>query len=295
MPADKYGRDSALPDLTAPKETVGPLYENPTYTNLSPRTGFAWDIFGDGRTSLRGGYGLYFNTNNHQNLIVTVTNPPFTPRPVIVNPTFPNPPFERAGAISIRPIQFDLENPRVHVYNVNVQREVWRRTAVMAGYAGSRAACTCCAATTSTPRCRVIQADGTPFIPAGTPRQNTAFSTIELKSSDGDSWYNALILDVRRRWSARPLGAVVLHLFEERGHDAGVDVLLGRDQRHDLGDARVHPRLQQGAVGLRRPPQLGHELLLGSAVREGHDRRRRRAPRRLESLRASGPCAAGSR
>ena len=47
----------------------------------------------------------------------------------------------------------------------------------------------------------VIQADGTPFIPAGTPRQNRSFSTIELKSSDGDSWYNALILDVRRRWS----------------------------------------------------------------------------------------------
>ena len=199
MPADKYGRDSALPDLTAPKETVGPLYENPTYTNLSPRTGFAWDIFGDGRTSLRGGYGLYFNTNNHQNLIVTVTNPPFTPRPVIVNPTFPNPPFERAGAISIRPIQYDLENPRVHVYNVNVQREIWGRTAVTAGYAGSRGLHLLRSNDVNT-ALPVIQADGTPFIPAGTPRQNTAFSTIELKSSDGDSWYNALILDVRRRW-----------------------------------------------------------------------------------------------
>src|SRR6478735_6532342 len=182
MPADKYGRDSALPDLTAPKETVGPLYENPTYTNLSPRTGFAWDIFGDGRTSLRGGYGLYFNTNNHQNLIVTVTNPPFTPRPVIVNPTFPNPPFERAGATSIRPIQYDLENPRVHVYNVNVQREIWRRTAVTAGYAGSRGLHLLRSNDVNT-ALPVIQADGTPFIPAGTPRQNTAFSTIELQSS----------------------------------------------------------------------------------------------------------------
>ena len=95
-------------------------------------------MFGDGRTSVRGGYGLYFNTNNHQNLIVTVTNPPFTPRPVIANPTFPNPPFERASAISIRPVQWDLENPRVHVYNVNVQREIWGGTAVTVGYAGSR-------------------------------------------------------------------------------------------------------------------------------------------------------------
>jgi hypothetical protein len=39
-----------------------------------------------------------------------------------------------------------------------------------------------------------------PFIAQGTPRINPAFSTIELKSSDGESWYNALIVDVRRRF-----------------------------------------------------------------------------------------------
>ena len=198
MPEDIYGRDSALPDLTASQPVVGPLYENPTYTNISPRTGVVWDLLGNGTTIVRGGYGLYFNTNNHQNLIVTVTNPPATPRPVIVNPTFPNPDFNRAGAISIRPVQYDLENPRVHVYNANVQRELWGRTAVMAGYAGSRGRHLLRSGDVNTAR-PVIQPDGTVFIPAGTPRPNTAFSTIELKSSDGDSWYNALIIDVRRR------------------------------------------------------------------------------------------------
>jgi carboxypeptidase family protein/TonB-dependent receptor-like protein len=200
LPADKYGRDIAMPDLSASEPTIGPLYENPTYGNLSPRLGLVWDPFDDGRTVLRGGYGLYFNTNNHQNLIVTVTNPPFTPRPVIVNPTFPNPPFDRAGAISIRPIQFELENPRVHVYNVNVQRELPWQTALTVGYAGSRGLHLLRSndVNTATP---VTLADGTVFFPAGTPRQNRSFSTIELKSSDGDSWYNALIVDVRRRWS----------------------------------------------------------------------------------------------
>ena len=201
MPEEKYNRDSALPDLSASTPVVGPLYQNPTYTNLSPRVGLAWDPFGTGRTAVRGGYGLYFNTNNHQNLIVTVTNPPFTPRPVIANPTFPNPPFDRAGAISMRPVQWDLDNPRVHVYNVNVQQELWGRTAVTVGYAASRGLHLLRSGDVNLAQPTGTTPDGRPFIAAGTPRANTAFSTIELKSSDGDSWYNALIVEVRRRWS----------------------------------------------------------------------------------------------
>jgi hypothetical protein len=43
--------------------------------------------------------------------------------------------------------------------------------------------------------------DGTVFYAPGQTRPNPAFSAIELKSSDGDSWYRALILDVRKRWA----------------------------------------------------------------------------------------------
>ena len=47
-----------------------------------------------------------------------------------------------------------------------------------------------------------MRPDGTLFFPAGAPRVNPAFSTIELKKSDGNSWYNALIWEVRKRWSS---------------------------------------------------------------------------------------------
>ena len=199
MPEDKYGRDSALPDLTSNTPTTGRLFDDPPH-NFSPRAGFAWDVFGDGTTSMRGGYGLYFNTNSHQNLIVTVTNPPATPRPVIVNPTFPNPPFDRAGAISIRPMQWDIVSPRVQVFNLSLQREIWTGTTLTAGYAGSRGSHLWRSNDVNT-ALPTVQGDGTVFFPAGSPRQNTAFSTIELKSSDGESSYDALILDVRKRFS----------------------------------------------------------------------------------------------
>ena len=33
---------------------------SPRYNNIAPRAGFAWDVFGNGKTSIRSGFGLYF-------------------------------------------------------------------------------------------------------------------------------------------------------------------------------------------------------------------------------------------
>jgi hypothetical protein len=98
-------------------------------------------------------------------------------------------------------VQFDLENPRVHVYNGNLQREIWGRTALTIGYAGSRGRHLLRSGDVNLAQPTGTTADGRPFIAERTPRMNPAFSTIELKSSDGESWYNALIFEVRRRWS----------------------------------------------------------------------------------------------
>ncbi len=197
MPQDR--RDIALVNLTDRQITPGPLYQNPTYKNISPRLGFAWDVLGDGKTSLRGGYGWYFNTNNQQNLIVTVTNPPATTRVVVANPTFPNPSFS-AISNAIRPIEWNLKNPSNHVYNLSLQHQLPWDFVVTLGYAGARGTHLLrnTDANTSVP---TRLADGTYFFPNNAPRRNTAFGVIELKKSDGDSWYNALIFEVRKRFS----------------------------------------------------------------------------------------------
>lgn len=201
MPKDIYGRDSAVPNLltdTAP--TVGQLYQNPTFTNLSPRAGFAWDVLGNGKLSLRGGYALFFNTNNQQHLIVTVTNPPATPRVIVSNSTFPVPNLSAGVANSIRPIQWDIESPRVHAYNLLMEYQLPGDVMVSAGFTGSRGTKLWRSGdwNIATP---VRQADGTLVFPAGAPRRrNPNFGVIELKSSDGDSWYNAGLFELRRRF-----------------------------------------------------------------------------------------------
>ncbi len=210
---------------------------------------------------------MYFNTNSSQNLIVTVTNPPATPRVVFPNPTFPNPPFDRTSGLSVRPDAVGRRDAAASRSGTSTSSASCSdSTALTVGYAGSRGRHLLRSNDVNT-AAPITGSDGLPFFPAGAPRINTAWTTIELKSSDGDSWYRALIVEARRRWSNGFMFQSVVHVVEVGGHDAGVDVLLGRDQRHDVGVSRVHPRLQQGAVRLPRRAQLGGQLQLRPAVR----------------------------
>ena len=60
VPSETHGKLASLPSLTAPAVVVrSPLFSNPTLRNFEPRIGFSWDPFGDAKTAVRGGFGMF--------------------------------------------------------------------------------------------------------------------------------------------------------------------------------------------------------------------------------------------
>ena len=241
------------------------------WNNVSFRGGAAWDLTGDGKTSLRGGWGLFYD----QHIIGrfnngALNNPPWSIRVSVTEPVgpFSNPYLGRsdfntislAGVgrrdapfpqpVSVNSYDDKFSTPLTYNYNLTLEREMWSGWMARAAYVGSK---------TSGGQ-NTITLNPAIYVPGATTATTDARRALQP--------YGALSLYVQEKWSKYDAMQLTLNRRFSRGLTINSNYTLARTVGN-FGDELIPYFMPQDPALVDGPlPQMRRHRFVTSWVFE---------------------------
>jgi outer membrane receptor protein involved in Fe transport len=232
---------------------------NPTLNNWEPRVGVAFDPSANQKMSIRGGYGIFHSPITANRLGPAYSlNPPFAlgaqvrlPFPPV--PVFPTPNPAASQISQMQALDYDMgDSPRLHQWNVNVQRELFSGTSVTLAYVGSRGDQLQRQRDTNPVTPRTL-ADGTVVYGSrngaqtiSNPRVNPQFAALVSANTYAESDYHSLQAALNRRFASNVQSQLSYTLSRCRDTTSGNSLFEGGtaatnpyDEDYDFGPCLI--------------------------------------------------------